>query len=45
MNYTVGSLADLITGSNTPNKPKVIQKGFVPMKARQEDTDKKENGN
>ncbi|CAH1164550.1 unnamed protein product [Phaedon cochleariae] len=26
MDYTVGSLADLISGSNTPNKPQVIKK-------------------
>lgn len=29
MEYSVGSLADLITGQNTPNKPKVISKTFT----------------
>lgn len=28
MDYSVGSLADLISGSNTPNKPKVIKTEF-----------------
>lgn len=29
MEYSVGSLADLISGQNTPNKPKVISKTFA----------------
>ncbi|KAJ8923997.1 hypothetical protein NQ315_006773 [Exocentrus adspersus] len=31
MDYTVGSLADLISGSHTPNKPKVIKKEFIKL--------------
>ncbi|XP_019865182.1 RNA-binding protein 34 [Aethina tumida] len=33
MDYSVGSLSDLITGKNTPNKPKVIQKAYTPSKS------------
>lgn len=33
MDYSVGSLSDLITGKNTPNKPKVIQKVYTPSKS------------
>nr|XP_023018728.1 RNA-binding protein 34 [Leptinotarsa decemlineata] len=29
MEYTVGSLADLISGTNTPDKPKVVKKQFI----------------
>ncbi|XP_050305789.1 RNA-binding protein 34 [Anthonomus grandis grandis] len=32
MEYSVGSLADLISGQKTTNKPKVVQKKFVPIK-------------
>lgn len=38
MDYSVGSLADLISGSNTPNKPKVIKKTFKQPNRVQENT-------
>lgn len=32
MDYSVGSLADLISGSKTPNKTKIVKKSFTPTK-------------
>lgn len=46
MNYSVGSLADLISGLNTPNKPKVIKKAFKKVSETvsvEDDTDLKKN--
>ncbi|XP_066253700.1 RNA-binding protein 34 [Euwallacea similis] len=35
MDYTVGSLADLISERNTPNKPKLVSKTFVKKKPKE----------
>lgn len=46
LDYSVGSLSDLITGSSTPNKQKVVQKKITPKKQKLGlSNDNLENGN